>query len=153
MRPVVCNDGWEHTISDILTIHDYEERGEKLFQRFRDKEEYLKTEMNAANGLKRIFAEGYGYTGQPVIISEFGGIAFSAEEGWGYGNMVKDEGAFLERFASIHKAIQDIPYIGGYCYTQVSDVEQEINGIVRADRSTKLPLDGLREINDRRSSC
>ena len=153
MRPVVCNDGWEHTISDILTIHDYEEQGERLFKRFQDKEEYLGTEMNAANGLKRIFAEGYEYEGQPIIISEFGGIAFSEEKGWGYGNMVKDENAFLERFDSIHTAIQDIPYIIGYCYTQVSDVEQEINGIVRADRSLKLSLESLKKVNDRRPSC
>ncbi|MCG8683362.1 MAG: glycoside hydrolase family 2, partial [Desulfobacterales bacterium] len=150
MRPVVTNDGWEHTVSDILTIHDYEESGDALYHRFRDKDEFLGTDMNAANGLKRIFAKGFGYQGQPVILSEFGGIAFDSGEGWGYGNKVSDDEAFLKRFASVHEAIQRIPYVVGYCYTQVSDVEQEINGIVRADRSAKVPLESLKRVNELR---
>lgn len=152
MRPVITNDGWEHTVSDILTIHDYEESGDLLSKRFEEMNVYLEKEMNAANGLKRVFAQGYTYKGQPVIISEFGGIAFNSENGWGYGNMVSSEEEFLKRFDDIHTAIQNIPYINGYCYTQVSDVEQEVNGIVRADRTEKLALDKLKKVNDKRSS-
>jgi hypothetical protein len=53
-------------------------------------------------------------------MSEYGGIAFNSEEGWGYGNQVKTEEEFIERFRSITQAIKDLPYMVGYCYTQIT---------------------------------
>lgn len=55
--------------------------------------------------------------------------------------------AFIERFRSITQAIKDTPYICGYCYTQVTDVQQEVNGLLTADRTPKLPLEEIRKIN------
>ncbi|MES1046710.1 glycoside hydrolase family 2 [Bacillus obstructivus] len=149
MRPVVTNDGWEHTISDIITLHDYEEYSEVFKKRYENDELLLSNQIQH-NKHRYPFAKGYGYQGQPIIISEFGGIAFASESGWGYGNQVKDEAAFIKRFDSIHQAIQDLEYVCGFCYTQVTDVQQEINGLLTIDRKAKVDLAEIRKINERR---
>lgn len=150
-RPVVVNDGWEHTVSDILTLHDYEEEGEILLERYsKCKEEILDSQVYHCSS-KSAFAKGYRYKGQPVIISEFGGIAFDGKgEGWGYGNKVADKAAFIRRFDSITTAVKSLPYVCGYCYTQVSDVQQEINGLLDEDRNFKIEPEVIREINQRK---
>ncbi len=108
MRPVIVNDGWEHTISDIITLHDYEERGEILKVRYSEQLERILGNEISHNTHKKAFAEGYQYKGQPILISEYGGIAFAdGKDGWGYGNKVKEEEVFLERFDKATKAIQD----------------------------------------------
>lgn len=145
-RPVITNDGWEHTVSDILTLHDYVENGSEFLQRYADKSPIVNNEWAFNNG-KYALAQGYTYRGQPIIISEFGGIAFQTDKGWGYGNQVVTEEAFVERFRGITQAIKDIDYICGYCYTQVTDVQQEMNGLLTEDRRPKIPLELIKEIN------
>ena len=88
------------------------------------------------------FANGYTYKNQPVIISEFGGIAFSTakESEWGYGHQVVSNEEFMTRFDKVHKAIQDLPYVVGYCYTQLTDVEQEVNGLLDLNRQPKIEV-------------
>lgn len=149
MRPVITNDGWEHTISDIITLHDYEEFGKVFTKRYENKENVLSNKMQFNKDFYP-FAENYGYKGQPIIISEFGGIAFQTEEGWGYGNQVQDEEAFFKRFEEIHYAIQDLEYVVGYCYTQLTDVQQELNGLLTIDRKPKVSVNRVREVNTRR---
>ncbi len=149
-RPVIVNDGWEHTISDIITLHDYEEKGDIFYNRYTNhKEEILENSVFHC-GFRSAFANGYEYKGQPIIISEFGGIAFNEDGGWGYGNKVKDKDDFISRFDSITTAIKKLPYVCGYCYTQVSDVQQEINGLLDAKRNYKIESEILKEINERR---
>ncbi|MGN7456384.1 glycoside hydrolase family 2 protein [Paenibacillus pasadenensis] len=145
-RPVVANDGWEHTVSDILTLHDYVERGEEFLRRYAAKDDIVGNGISF-NKSKYAFADGYAYRGQPVIVSEFGGIAFRSEKGWGYGSQAGSEESFLERFRSIHEAIRATDYIVGYCYTQITDVQQEVNGLLTEDRRPKVPLEKIREIN------
>ncbi|WP_202128904.1 glycoside hydrolase family 2 protein [Paenibacillus dendrobii] len=145
-RPVIVNDGWEHTVSDIITLHDYEEKGQALLDRYADPKTLLGGGISF-NNWKYAMAQGYEYRGQPVIVSEFGGIAFQSATGWGYGNQVSGEEAFIERFRSITQAIKDIDYICGYCYTQITDVQQEVNGLLTEDRQPKIPLDVIKEIN------
>lgn len=149
MRPVITNDGWEHTISDIITLHDYEEFGKAFTKRYENKEHVLSNKMQFNKDFYP-FAENYAYKGQPIIISEFGGIAFQTEEGWGYGNQVKDEEAFFKRFEEIHYAIQDLDYVVGYCYTQLTDVQQELNGLLTIDRKPKVSVSRVSEVNTRR---
>ena len=146
MRPVIVNDGWEHTVSDIITLHDYEEDGAALFERYKDRDKLLSNDIPHGKW-KFPFASGYGYRGQPVIISEYGGIAFRSESGWGYGRQVADEEEFIERFRKITRAIKDLPYVVGYCYTQLSDVQQEVNGLMTAGREVKVNPPRIREIN------
>lgn len=140
MRPVIVNDGWEHTVSDILTLHDYEEFGETFARRYADKDKITQDEV-FHNLDKAALAKGYSYKGQPVILSEYGGIAFESRahaQDWGYGSGVKNETQFLKRYRQITQAIRDIPYIVGYCYTQVCDVEQEVNGLLTPEREFKI---------------
>lgn len=145
-RPVITNDGWEHTVSDILTLHDYIESGEQFKKRYADKDVIVNNERSF-NQWKYAYAEGYQYGGQPIIVSEFGGIAFQSETGWGYGKQESSEEAFLSRFRSIHQAIKDTEYIVGYCYTQLTDVQQEMNGLLTEERKPKVPMNVIREIN------
>jgi beta-galactosidase/beta-glucuronidase len=145
-RPVITNDGWEHTVSDILTLHDYVESGSEFLRRYADKSPIVNNELSF-NNWKYALAQGYTYSGQPIIISEFGGIAFQTDKGWGYGKQVVTEDAFIERFRSITQAIKNIDYICGYCYTQVTDVQQEMNGLLTEDRKPKIPLELIKEIN------
>lgn len=151
MRPVIVNDGWEHTVSDILTIHDYEEDGTCFQERYAGKLQDIITAHLYPNKCKPALADGYSYRGQPIIISEYGGIAFSggAEGAWGYGRTVSSEEEFLHRFGKITAAIREIPYITGYCYTQVSDVQQEINGLLDENHAFKIAPEKIREINEK----
>jgi beta-galactosidase/beta-glucuronidase len=148
-RPVIVNDGWEHTISDIITLHDYEEDAEKFLKRYADnKDAILSTELYHS-GYKSAMANGYEYRGQPIIISEYGGIAFTDSSGWGYGSKMSSEEDFIRRFDDITSALKKIPYVCGYCYTQVSDVYQEMNGLMDAERNFKVNPKTIREINER----
>ena len=146
MRPVICNDGWEHTVSDIITLHDYVAEGEKFKERYADMSSILDN-RKIFNGSNYAFAKGYAYRGQPLILSEYGGIAFKTEAGWGYGEQVRDEKAFLKRFESITSAIKENPAFCGFCYTQVSDVQQEVNGLYDEHRKPKVNIEEISRIN------
>lgn len=145
-RPVIVNDGWEHTVSDIIALHDYEELGEVFYERYKDKDRILSNEITH-NHHKFAFAKGYAYQGQPVMLTEYGGIAFDEGKGWGYGNQVKSEEEFLQRYESITQAIKNTPYICGFCYTQITDVQQEVNGLLTENRAPKVDLEKIKEIN------
>jgi beta-galactosidase/beta-glucuronidase len=148
MRPVIVNDGWEHTVSDIITIHDYQESGDKFYEKYMTKKELILDNQVTHNGGRYLMADGYQYQGQPIMISEYGGIAFhNNESGWGYGNKVSDEEGFIKRYDAITSAIKKVPYITGYCYTQLTDVQQEINGLMTIDRVLKVDQEKISEIN------
>lgn len=150
-RPVIVNDGWEHTVSDIITLHDYEEKGEILKRRYREYKNEIMTGEVYHSTSKSAFANGFSYQGQPVIISEFGGIAFDRDiDGWGYGNKVNTEEEFLKRFEDITTSIKEIPYVCGYCYTQVTDVQQEMNGLMDIKRNFKVDPDKIKKINKKK---
>lgn len=142
-RPVICNDGWEHTLSDILTIHDYNQDSEYIRKIYPTKIENMNFNLPKTNSAKRLYANNYKYNGEPVILSEYGGIGFEiskySDSDWGYGNIAKTKDEFYNRFMEIHKAIFDLDYICGICYTQLTDVEQEINGLL--DRKHKPKFD------------
>lgn len=149
MRPVIVNDGWVHTISDIITLHDYEPSGDRFRARYTEhKDALMRRELYY--GGTTTFANGYEYKGQPILISEFGGIAFSSgDSGWGYGDKVASKEDFIKRFDSIVTAIKELPYCCGYCYTQVTDVQQEINGLMDIERNYKIEPEIIKEINER----
>lgn len=146
MRLVVSNDGWEHTVSDILTLHDYVESGEEFRQRYSNKDDIVNNRI-AFNNRKYAYADGYRYNGQPVILSEFGGVAFKNDAGWGYGNQEATEESYLNRLKELHEAVKATDYIVGYCYTQITDVQQEVNGMLEENRELKVPLESIKELN------
>jgi beta-galactosidase/beta-glucuronidase len=149
-RPVVSNDGWEHAITDLCTIHDYR-NAEALARSYTTPESAVAAEP--AN--RPVYVPGYAYRGEPILITEFGGIAFSAEvsgaEGWGY-SIVADADEFLERYESIVEALLRSSSVQGFCYTQLTDVEQEINGLLTYDRNPKVDPARVREINEKVAS-
>lgn len=153
-RPVIVNDGWEHTVSDIITLHYYQKQGDVLLERYLNHRDELLGNKRYHSLDRYAFANGFAYRGQPVIIREFGGIAYNNNaHGWGYGNKVNTEAEFLARFDSITTAIQKLPCCCGFCYTQVTYVQQEINGLMDIDRNFKVDCDAIREINTRQVSC
>lgn len=150
LRPVIVNDGWVHTISDIITLHDYEASGERFSARYTNRKDDIVSRELYFNNDMAAFADGYEYKGQPIMISEFGGIAFSGDDsGWGYGDRVTSKEDFIKRFDSIVTAIKKLPYNCGFCYTQVTDIQQEINGLMDIDRNFKIEPEIIKEINER----
>ncbi|MDD3926975.1 MAG: glycoside hydrolase family 2 TIM barrel-domain containing protein, partial [bacterium] len=137
-RPVVDNDGWEHMETDLFTLHDYSQSGPDIIRRYADKESLLTGCIH-----KMCSARGYGYQGRPVIITEYGGTALKSDQGWGYGGGAEDPEALLAKFREITAAFKSIPWIKGLCYTQLTDVEQEKNGLMTYDRRPKLDPDAV----------
>jgi beta-galactosidase/beta-glucuronidase len=144
MRPVISNDGWEHTESDILTLHNYGADPGCIA------EQVLGATGEGArfSGQRRAFADGCGYGGQPVMISEYGGIAMNGHRGWGYGEHAADGETLLGRIRALTGGIKTLPRVYGYCYTQLTDVQQEINGLLYEDRTPKIPPDEIKRVTE-----
>jgi hypothetical protein len=142
-RLVVDNDGWEHTDeTDLFTVHDYARTGEQLAAKYK----ILETDRSQIprNGREPV-AFGYKYNGTPILMTEFGGIAYrvagpKGENEWGYSGIEPTKQAMLSRLDSLVKALRENTTIAGYCYTQLTDVEQEINGLMTYDRKPKADV-------------
>ena len=150
-RPVVDNDGWEHVETmDLFTIHDYAATGEKLYAKYKD---LGKPGARIPDNARAILLPGATYNGSPFLLSEFGGIAYVLpgsqvpSDAWGYAGVEKSPEAVLARLRGLYEAIAKIPAIAGICYTQLTDVEQEVNGLLSYDRKMKFDAAKLREIN------
>lgn len=142
-RLVVSNDGWEHALTDLCTIHDYRDAA-TLSQR------YETAESSIAEPERRpVYAPGHGYRGEPILVTEFGGISFASVEGWGY-STVNDAEKFLNRYDALVTALVQSDAVQGFCYTQLTDVEQETNGLLAYDRKPKIDLARIHEVTSRR---
>lgn len=148
-RFVISNDGWEHTKSDIITLHNYAERGDGIRSAYGDMSRLLSGKNVCGDTPRQPFASGYQYEGQPVMISEYAGIALRRKDGkgWGYGKQVDGSDAMVERLADLTAAIRENTDICGYCVTQTTDVQQEVNGLLYSDRTPKADVKKIREIN------
>ncbi len=146
-RPVISNDGWEHTMTDLLTIHDYEGKKDVLLDRYKD----LDTILDATPAGRMLYANGWSYNGEPILVTEFGGISYQKDEqeGWGYTSASSDED-FAKRYNAVISAMLESPLIQGFCYTQITDVEQEINGLLTYDREPKIDPAIIKAINEGR---
>ncbi|NDL66961.1 sugar-binding domain-containing protein [Anaerotalea alkaliphila] len=149
-RLVIGNDGWEHARTDILSIHDY-----SYDSPYNERYGKLGGHANGVlskTSLRKNYADGYAYQGEPVIISECGGIAFAGEvdalDSWGYGDRPKDAAEVIARFERVIKGIASFESVCGFCYTQLTDVEQEINGLLDHGHNYKFEPGKIREILD-----
>jgi beta-galactosidase/beta-glucuronidase len=142
-RPVLSNDGWEHTVSDMLGIHNYHSA-----DALREAYETVDTAVSTTPASRQIYANGFSYRGEPILITEYGGIAYQMDEskGWGYSTVQSGE-ELVEGYRKQTEALRRSPIVQGYCYTQLTDVEQEINGLLTYDRQPKCDLRQIREIN------
>ena len=152
-RLVIDNDGWEHTEStDLFAIHDYTKTGEEFYRRFKN---------IAVEGVplplygKLYLAPGYHYNGSPIFLSEFGGVGFipaidkTAPSGsWGYSGIEPTADAALHRIHGLFEAVAAVRKIAAVCYTQLYDVEQEVNGLMTYDRKPKFSIQDVRALND-----
>jgi beta-galactosidase/beta-glucuronidase len=148
-RPVVSNDGWEHLDSDIWSIHDYEAAGDVVAARYSTRASVDALFAGVGPAGRRLRLSDEPDRGQPVMLTEFGGIKFTSEGGednaWGY-STATSSADFDRRLASLLDAVRASEVLAGYCYTQLTDTGQETNGLVMADRSPKLPLERIRAI-------
>ena len=144
-RLAITNDGW-HNLSntDVLSLHEYQQDAKEFYNAYADKDLVINT--NIINCYGKAFAENHSYDNQPIIISEFGGIAICQQDGWGYGDKADNILILRERMKQLFESIYKLDYISGFCYTQLSDVYQETNGLVYENRSTKLSPEEVRFI-------
>jgi hypothetical protein len=148
-RPVLETSGWVHTMAnaEVRDDHDYNQNPETFRQRW----------VNFFSGESRSLIPAR-YTGGgtvrkelgvPFWVSEFGGIGWAAEGGWGYGTGPKTIEEFYTRYAGLVNALLDNPDMFGFCYTQLTDVEQEKNGLYFYDRRPKFDLKRMHAITSR----
>ena len=155
-RLVIDNEGWEHTAStDLLAFHDYIPRGPALAEKYTNLgSAAAPIPENADPNSKKQLIPGYAYNGTPFYLSEFGGIAFIPDrskvppEAWGYSGVEATADDALTRLRGIYDAIAGVRAIAGICYTQLTDVEQEVNGLLTYDRHPKFDAARVRAMND-----
>jgi len=131
-RPVSSNDGWEHALTDMCTLHDYSPPAD-LARNYRT----VEAALGARAGDHAAYDPGFGYRGEPVLVTEFGGLRLSGSGGWGYNN-ARDPDQFLNIYRGLIDGLMQPGPVEGFCYTQLTDVEQETNGLVTFDRVPKV---------------
>ncbi|GIH20786.1 glycoside hydrolase family 2 protein [Rugosimonospora africana] len=158
-RPVISNDGWEQGTTDVWTLHDYEERREVLAARYDAAPEALRALVNGVGPAgRRVRLAGAPERGQPVMLTEFGGVKWSVDDepadAWGYSE-ASDADDFAARIGAILTGVVGGVIGGGrdeglagWCWTQLTDTVQERNGLLTEDRTPKLPIDTLRALID-----
>jgi beta-galactosidase/beta-glucuronidase len=139
-RPVVSNDGWEHARTDLCTLHDYGAAAE-LGRRYRT----LAAALEPSSRPRPPYVLGYRHRGEPLLVSEFGGIALEGSGGWGYGKSASVK-EFVARYRELVVALMAEGPVEGFCYTQLTDIDQERNGLLTFDRQAKPDAAILRPI-------
>jgi hypothetical protein len=139
-RPVIGNDGWESSATDIIGIHDYDQDPDHLRARYHSSELLPRLFGKERPGGRVLVLEGHADLERPIVLSEFGGVACSGEgSAWGYSHC--DSGDALQSaYGRLIRAVQDSRIFAGFCYTQFADTYQEANGLLHADRTPKFPL-------------
>ena len=151
-RPCIDTSGNFHVETDIYDVHDYDQDCDIFEAHYRELTE------------KGILFEHQGrrqtWKGEPVFMSEYGGIRVELKEfnendrekAWGYGNAATSLEEFYERYDRLTTALIDCPKMIGFCYTQLTDVEQELNGIYKYDRTPKFDSAILHKINTKKAA-
>lgn len=147
-RPVNDASGDSHIKTDIWSVHNYERQPDKIIKDFtfeHGKEPY----RNMRGDNWRWLAK---YEGQPYMLDEWGGLAYILPEkrhgdnAWGYGGAIDNVEDFYTILRKEVEAIKACKHITGFCYTQITDVEQEQNGIYNYDRTSKFDTKRIKEI-------
>jgi hypothetical protein len=141
---VVGNDGWEMVESDIVAIHDYDADTAQIAKRYAPGNlEHLFREERP--GGRALLLDDMTYLGKPIMITEFGGIKLSKQSGsWGYSEAKTPE-ELAALYSKLMAVIHALPVLGGFCYTEFTDVYQEANGLFWMDRSPKFSLEVMRK--------
>lgn len=147
-RPVVGNDGWESVATDIIGIHDYEVDPARMLLRYQAPNVRNNLYERERFGGRELVLGDFQTFDHPVVLSEFGGIAFSDDRRgtWGYSRS-HDAGELERRLHALFTVVRAQDILAGYCYTQFADTYQEANGLLFADRTPKLPLERIAALN------
>lgn len=153
-RPVVGNDGWEHVATDMITVHDYAGEGATLRERYGSIEAVQRSLQQIQPYYRPVLLPGLALEDRPILLTEFGGISYQAgEDFWnGYGT-AQDEEDFVGRYRDLLDAVLASTVLAGFCYTQLTDTEQERNGLLTAERHPKADPRALRAITQRFSAA
>ena len=148
-RPCIDTSGNYHVVTDIYDLHNYEQDPAKFAATYESFKQGGDLEDN----------HGYRQTpvkGIPTFISEYGGIKWDEEgvgkDGWGYGAGPATKEEFLNRYKGLTDALLDNPHMFAFCYTQLYDVEQELNGLYTYERKPKFDMDVIKAINARKAA-
>ena len=147
-RPVIDTSGWYRTDkTDMEDTHDYDQNPFTFKSRYEPLRKGKQVDSGFIPSIKTL---------PPTLcfISEYGGIWWNPDDdkGWGYGERVKSVEELTERYRGLTTAILDNPKLCAFCYTQLTDVEQEQNGIYTYDRKPKFDIETIREINSRKAA-
>lgn len=146
-RAVIDNDGWEHTdITDICAIHDYTPTAALLRERYQDASSGGALPAHVWIGNKPLFVLGSRYRGQPIILSEVGGFLMIPPDVppeqrdmlYRFYGSVHTSEELLAKYRDLLDGISSLRFVAGFCYTQLTDIEQEINGLLTYDRRPKV---------------
>lgn len=140
-RPIIDTSGWFHVDTDVFDVHDYEQDPKVFGEKF---------EAFKNGGMPHISLSKHETwkEGTPYFVSEFGGIWWAPEnEGWGYGDRPQSPEAFIERYRGLATYLLEHPKICAFCYTQLTDVEQEVNGLYTYERVAKFDPAIIYQIN------
>ena len=142
-RLVGSNDGWEQlNLTDFCGIHDYGITPDNFAQRYRDIEQTMRGSVN----FKPVYASGETYNNSPILITEMGGVKLKNDGGWGYNQDMDNSESMVQYLRGMMQAIRGHERVRGFCYTQLTDVQQETNGLLDANREPKVPMETLRSI-------
>jgi beta-galactosidase/beta-glucuronidase len=148
-RPVITNDGWEHVDSDIWSVHDYEGSADVVQPRYADAASLSGLLVGIGPAGRRVRVSDEPDAGQPIMLTEFGGIRYTPRDevagAWGYTSASSAED-YRERLGSLVAAIRSSSGLAGFCYTQLTDTQQEANGLYDENRVAKLPVEEFRQI-------
>lgn len=142
-RPVIGNDGWESVATDIIGIHDYDDEPERIGKRYGISDIEAQLFKRERPGGRMLFVGGEEAWKQPIMLTEFGGIALGEEQGiWGYSRTETSE-ELVRRYTALLATVRSLPALAGFCYTQLTDTYQEANGLLYADRTPKAPFEAI----------
>ncbi len=143
-RPVIGNDGWESVATDIVGIHDYDDHPLRILRRYHADEVLPRLFKRERPGGRLLVLEGQKHIDQPLMLTEFGGIAFALgrRNTWGY-SRVDTADEFLKKYRELLEVVRRLGVLSGFCYTQFTDTYQEANGLLFADRTPKIPIEAI----------
>lgn len=147
-RPCIDTSGNFHVETDIYDVHNYQQNVEAFvaaYEPFKGDGAFLDDHAHRQR-----------YKGQPLFVSEYGGIKWDIshdnKDAWGYGEAPKTEEEFIERYKGLTECLLAHPKIMGFCYTQLYDIEQEINGLYTYDRKPKFDPEIFKAINEQKAA-
>ena len=150
-RPCIGTSGNYQVVSDIYDLHDYIQSVDDFKSIYlaptqrEMMENYDKHPWH--RGIVK-YQKSTDYMDMALYLSEYGGIQWDTDKvgGWGYGNAPKTEEEFFERFEGLTSALINCPYVCGFCYTQLYDIEQEVNGLYTYERKPKFDMTKIKSI-------